>query len=116
MQAVRLVAAFGLSMDYEVFVTARIKELHDLGQDNASAVVNGLGHTGRIVSAAATDVALVAADRRRAVPGPHRHPGLALSAEYRPWGRVRDLFAGGSGTAPGIRSPPHSGPRPTRQS
>lgn len=45
--------AFGLSMDYEVFVTSRIKELHDLGEDNESAVSNGLGHTGRIVSAAA---------------------------------------------------------------
>ncbi|GGX18617.1 membrane protein [Streptomyces malachitofuscus] len=45
--------AFGLSMDYEVFVTSRIKELHDLGEDNRSAVADGLGHTGRIVSAAA---------------------------------------------------------------
>ncbi|MFJ6573583.1 MMPL family transporter [Streptomyces sp. NPDC091292] len=45
--------AFGLSMDYEVFVTSRIKELHDLGEDNESAVANGLGHTGRIVTAAA---------------------------------------------------------------
>ncbi|MFE9680501.1 MMPL family transporter [Streptomyces sp. NPDC006285] len=45
--------AFGLSMDYEVFVTSRIKELHDQGEDNESAVTNGLGHTGRIVSAAA---------------------------------------------------------------
>ncbi|AZK98008.1 MULTISPECIES: MMPL family transporter [Streptomyces] len=45
--------AFGLSMDYEVFVTSRIKELHDLGSDNESAVANGLGRTGRIVSAAA---------------------------------------------------------------
>ncbi|MFC9946280.1 MMPL family transporter [Streptomyces pratensis] len=53
-----LVVAFGLSMDYEVFVTSRIKELHDLGQDNESAVVNGLGHTGRIVSAAAVLLAV----------------------------------------------------------
>ncbi|MFD4876593.1 MMPL family transporter [Streptomyces sp. NPDC058420] len=45
--------AFGLSMDYEVFVTSRIKELHDHGEDNESAVTNGLGHTGRIVTAAA---------------------------------------------------------------
>ncbi|MCM2394136.1 MMPL family transporter [Streptomyces albipurpureus] len=45
--------AFGLSMDYEVFVTSRIKELHDLGEDNESAVANGLGRTGRIVTAAA---------------------------------------------------------------
>ncbi|WP_419996969.1 MMPL family transporter [Streptomyces boninensis] len=45
--------AFGLSMDYEVFVTSRIKELHDAGADNETAVTDGLGHTGRIVSAAA---------------------------------------------------------------
>ncbi|MFE5140640.1 MMPL family transporter [Streptomyces fagopyri] len=45
--------SFGLSMDYEVFVTSRIKELHESGEDNESAVVHGLGHTGRIVSAAA---------------------------------------------------------------
>ncbi|MEW2218999.1 MMPL family transporter [Streptomyces sp. NPDC006990] len=45
--------AFGLSMDYEVFVTSRIKELHERGADNESAVADGLGHTGRIVSAAA---------------------------------------------------------------
>ncbi|MCF3134055.1 MMPL family transporter [Streptomyces olivochromogenes] len=44
---------FGLSMDYEVFVTSRIKELHDQGDDTESAVTNGLGHTGRIVTAAA---------------------------------------------------------------
>lgn len=45
--------AFGLSMDYEVFVTSRIKELHDRGEDNESAVADGLGHTGGIVTAAA---------------------------------------------------------------
>ncbi|MGM1077845.1 MMPL family transporter [Streptomyces sp. H28] len=50
--------AFGLSMDYEVFVTSRIKELHDLGESNESAVVDGLGHTGRIVSAAAALLAV----------------------------------------------------------
>ncbi|WP_306336810.1 MMPL family transporter [Streptomyces sp. KL118A] len=50
--------AFGLSMDYEVFVTSRIKELHELGEDNESAVVGGLGHTGRIVSAAAALIAV----------------------------------------------------------
>ena len=45
--------AFGLSMDYEVFVTSRIKELHDQGADTETAVTDGLGHTGRIVTAAA---------------------------------------------------------------
>ncbi|AVH58583.1 MULTISPECIES: MMPL family transporter [Streptomyces] len=45
--------AFGLSMDYEVFVTSRIKELHDAGADTETAVASGLSHTGRIVSMAA---------------------------------------------------------------
>lgn len=44
---------FGLSMDYEVFVTSRIKELHDEGADNATAVTRGLSRTGRIVTMAA---------------------------------------------------------------
>jgi RND superfamily putative drug exporter len=45
--------AFGLSMDYEVFVTSRIKELHDEGEPPFAAVTNGLARTGRIVSTAA---------------------------------------------------------------
>ena len=44
---------FGLSMDYEVFVTSRIKELHDAGADTATAVTGGLARTGRIVTMAA---------------------------------------------------------------
>lgn len=44
---------FGLSMDYEVFITSRIKEYRDAGAAPREAVVNGLSHTGRIVSAAA---------------------------------------------------------------
>ena len=45
--------AFGLSMDYEVFVTSRIKEMHDSGAAPGEAVVQGLSRTGRIVSTAA---------------------------------------------------------------
>jgi RND superfamily putative drug exporter len=45
--------AFGLSMDYEVFVMSRIKELHDQGMPSAQAVPQGLARTGRIVSTAA---------------------------------------------------------------
>ncbi|OEU99496.1 hypothetical protein AN217_18625 [Streptomyces qinglanensis] len=44
---------FGLSMDYEVFVTSRIKELHDAGADHREAVTGGLSRTGRIVTMAA---------------------------------------------------------------
>ncbi|MEX2587923.1 MAG: MMPL family transporter [Actinomycetota bacterium] len=45
--------AFGLSMDYEVFVLSRIKEEHDAGADNVTAVARGLERTGKIVTAAA---------------------------------------------------------------
>jgi RND superfamily putative drug exporter len=45
--------AFGLSMDYEVFLLSRIKEEHDRGESNDRAVALGLERTGRIVTAAA---------------------------------------------------------------
>jgi RND superfamily putative drug exporter len=45
--------AFGLSMDYEVFVLSRIKEMHDRGVPSVDAVPDGLARTGRIVSTAA---------------------------------------------------------------
>jgi RND superfamily putative drug exporter len=50
--------AFGLSMDYEVFVLSRIKELHDAGASNNDAVVGGLARTGRIVTTAAAILAV----------------------------------------------------------
>jgi RND superfamily putative drug exporter len=40
-------------MDYEVFVTSRIKEMHDAGAGPGEAVTEGLSRTGRIVSTAA---------------------------------------------------------------
>ncbi|HWE55419.1 MAG TPA: MMPL family transporter [Acidimicrobiales bacterium] len=45
--------AFGLSMDYEVFLLSRIKEAHDHGADNNQSVVDGLARVGRLVSMAA---------------------------------------------------------------
>jgi RND superfamily putative drug exporter len=45
--------AFGLSMDYEVFLLSRIKEEHDRTGDNDASVALGLDRTGRIVTAAA---------------------------------------------------------------
>jgi len=51
--------AFGLSMDYEVFLLSRIKEEVDLGEDNDDAVAIGLERTGRIVTAAALLMAVV---------------------------------------------------------
>ncbi|MFF5447969.1 MMPL family transporter [Streptomyces sp. NPDC012888] len=43
---------FGLSVDYEVFVLARIKEAYDAGQDNAASIVSGIARTGGIVTTA----------------------------------------------------------------
>jgi len=51
--------AFGLSMDYEVFLLSRIKEEHDNGADNVTAVAVGLERTGRIVTAAALLISVV---------------------------------------------------------
>jgi len=51
--------AFGLSMDYEVFLLSRIKEEHDGGADNVTSVARGLERTGRIVTAAALIMAVV---------------------------------------------------------
>ncbi|MER7559430.1 MMPL family transporter [Nocardioides sp. NPDC126508] len=52
-----LVIAFGLSMDYEVFVLGRITEMRRRGLGNVEAVVQGLAHTGRIVTTAAALIA-----------------------------------------------------------
>ena len=51
--------AFGLSMDYEVFLLSRIKEEHDKGSDTVTSVAMGLERTGRIVTAAAVLIAVV---------------------------------------------------------
>jgi RND superfamily putative drug exporter len=51
--------AFGLSMDYEVFLLSRIKEEHDRGQPNEQAIAHGLERTGRIVTAAALLMSIV---------------------------------------------------------
>jgi RND superfamily putative drug exporter len=44
---------FGLSMDYEVFILTRVREAYDASGDARSAVVTGLGRTGRLVTSAA---------------------------------------------------------------
>jgi RND superfamily putative drug exporter len=51
--------AFGLSMDYEVFLVSRMKELHDSGLDSNRAVVGGMQQTGRIITAAALLMSIV---------------------------------------------------------
>jgi RND superfamily putative drug exporter len=44
---------FGLSMDYEVFILARMREEYDRTGSTSIAVREGLGRTGRLVTAAA---------------------------------------------------------------
>lgn len=53
------VVAFGLSMDYEIFLLSRIKEEHDQGRDNVESVALGLQRSGRIITAAAMILAVV---------------------------------------------------------
>jgi len=51
---------FGLSMDYEVFLLSRMKEVWDRTGDNTEAVARGLERSGRIVTSAALIVVVVA--------------------------------------------------------
>jgi putative drug exporter of the RND superfamily len=44
---------FGLSMDYEVFILARMREEYDRTGSTDTAVVTGMGRTGRLVTSAA---------------------------------------------------------------
>jgi RND superfamily putative drug exporter len=44
---------FGVSMDYQVFIISRMREAYDRTGDTNSAVIEGLGRTGRLVTSAA---------------------------------------------------------------
>ncbi|HEY5286653.1 MAG TPA: MMPL family transporter [Solirubrobacteraceae bacterium] len=44
---------FGLSMDYEVFILARVREEYDRTGSTDAALIEGLGRTGRLVTSAA---------------------------------------------------------------
>jgi len=44
---------FGLSMDYEVFILARVREEYDKTGSTTEAIVRGIGRTGRLVTSAA---------------------------------------------------------------
>jgi RND superfamily putative drug exporter len=54
-----LIFAFGLSMDYCVFLLSRIKEVHDQTGDNDTAVAVGLQRSGRIITSAAALIVVV---------------------------------------------------------
>ena len=75
---------FGLSMDYEVFLLTRMKEVWDRTHDNTEAVARGLERSGRIITSAALIVIVVAelvrVRRHRPDQGPrdrHRDRGRA---------------------------------------
>jgi RND superfamily putative drug exporter len=51
--------AFGLSMDYEMFLLSRIKEQHDAGAPNDIAVREGLRRSARIITSAAACMLIV---------------------------------------------------------
>jgi RND superfamily putative drug exporter len=59
MPIVVFVFAFGLSMDYEVFMLARIKEAYDETGDNDAAVAIGLQRSGKIITSAALLIVIV---------------------------------------------------------
>ncbi|MBM3273750.1 MAG: MMPL family transporter, partial [Candidatus Sericytochromatia bacterium] len=50
---------FGLSMDYEVFLLTRIREIFDATGDNREAVARGLAVTGGMITSAALIMAIV---------------------------------------------------------
>jgi RND superfamily putative drug exporter len=50
---------FGLSMDYEVFLLSRMKEVYDATGDNDRSVVVGLARSGQVITSAAMIVVVV---------------------------------------------------------
>lgn len=57
--ACMLAFGFGLAMDYEVFLLARVKEYWDIGYNNDEAVARGLQRSGRIITSAAAIIIAV---------------------------------------------------------
>jgi RND superfamily putative drug exporter len=70
--------AFGLSMDYEVFLLARIKEFYDAGESPDAAVRHGLQRSGRIITSAALLMLIVFACFAAADIGALQQIGLGL--------------------------------------
>jgi len=70
--------AFGLSMDYEVFLLSRVKEYVDRGQQTDAAVRRGLQHTGRVITSAALLMLVVFACFGAAKVGDIEEVGIGL--------------------------------------
>jgi RND superfamily putative drug exporter len=71
--------AFGLSMDYEVFLLARIKEYVDAGLPTDTAVRRGLQHTGGVITSAALLMVIVFSCFAAARMGNVEQIGLGLA-------------------------------------
>jgi putative drug exporter of the RND superfamily len=71
--------AFGLSMDYEVFLLGRIKEYVDAGQPTDVAVRRGLQHSGRVITSAALLMIIVFSAFAAAQMGMVEQIGLGLT-------------------------------------
>ncbi|GIJ48799.1 putative membrane protein [Virgisporangium aliadipatigenens] len=71
--------AFGLSMDYELFLLSRVKEYVDAGHDSHTAVRLGLQHTGRIITSAALLMLVVFSCFATAEMGEIEQVGLGLA-------------------------------------
>ncbi len=50
---------FGISMAYEVFMLARVRELHDLGHSNREATLGGVSAAGTVVLRGAVMMGIV---------------------------------------------------------
>jgi RND superfamily putative drug exporter len=54
-----LAVVFGLSMDYEVFLLSRVRELRDAGHDTRAAVLEGISSSARTITGAALVMVVV---------------------------------------------------------
>jgi RND superfamily putative drug exporter len=73
------VFAFGLSMDYEVFLIARVRELVERGLPNDQAVEQALQRSGRIITSAAALIVIVFIGFATAPSPTVKQMGVALS-------------------------------------
>ncbi|MEV4224926.1 MMPL family transporter [Nonomuraea sp. NPDC049725] len=71
--------AFGLSMDYEIFLLSRITEEHRHTGDTVTAVARGLQHTGRLFTSAAVIFAVVMAALASSSLAPLKMIGVGLA-------------------------------------
>jgi RND superfamily putative drug exporter len=74
-----IAVAFGLSMDYEIFILGRIREARLNGEDPRAAVVTGIRHTGRVVTSAALLLMIVFACFMTGGAAPILEFGLGLT-------------------------------------